>query len=221
MARFGMVIDNRKCVGGMDCVVACKTENDVPDGHCRDWIAKRVEGRMPDLRLTITSERCNHCDRPPCVTCCPTGASHVHDYGKVVLVDHDKCIGCKACARACPRNIITMVPFKSDRMLVVACSNQDAGPDVKAVCEVGCIGCKGCSRRADQVEMEGNLPVIDYDLYGSESDFQVALEKCPRARLTFVGKPSEADLAAVADEELPDEIKADFKTTVDETQWRG
>ena len=102
MARFGMVIDTVRCVGCMDCVVACKTENDVPDGHCRDWIVQRLEGAMPDLRLTITSERCNHCDVPPCVTCCPTGASHVHDYGAVVLVDHDKCIGCKACLAGCP-----------------------------------------------------------------------------------------------------------------------
>lgn len=102
MARLGMVIDTRRCVGCMDCVVACKTENDVPDGHCRDWINQRLEGRMPDLRLTITSERCNHCDNPPCVTCCPTGASHVHDFGQVVLVDHDRCIGCKACLASCP-----------------------------------------------------------------------------------------------------------------------
>jgi Fe-S-cluster-containing dehydrogenase component len=102
VARFGMVIDTRKCVGCMDCVVACKTENDVPDGHCRDWISQRLQGEMPDLRLTITSERCNHCDSPPCVTCCPTGASHVQDFGRVVLVDHDKCIGCKACLAACP-----------------------------------------------------------------------------------------------------------------------
>ena len=102
MPRFGMVIDTRKCVGCMDCVVACKTENDVPDGFCRDWISQRLEGTMPDLRLTITSERCNHCDRPPCVSCCPTGASHVHEFGKVVLVDHEKCIGCKACLASCP-----------------------------------------------------------------------------------------------------------------------
>jgi Fe-S-cluster-containing dehydrogenase component len=102
MARLGMVIDTRKCVGCMDCVVACKTENGVPDGHCRDWITQRLQGTLPHLRLTITSERCNHCDRPPCVNCCPTGASHVHDYGRVVLVDHDKCIGCKACLAACP-----------------------------------------------------------------------------------------------------------------------
>jgi Fe-S-cluster-containing dehydrogenase component len=102
MARLGMVIDTRQCVGCMDCVVACKTENGVPDGHCRDWITQRLEGTMPHLRLTITSERCNHCDNPPCVTCCPTGASHVHDFGQIVLVDHDKCIGCKACLASCP-----------------------------------------------------------------------------------------------------------------------
>ena len=102
MVRLGMVIDTRQCVGCMDCVVACKTENEVPDGYCRDWISQRLEGRMPDLRLTITSERCNHCDNPPCVTCCPTGASHVHDYGGIVLVDHDRCIGCKACLASCP-----------------------------------------------------------------------------------------------------------------------
>jgi len=36
------------------------------------------------------------------VGCCPTGASHVHDYGAGVLVDHDRCIGCKACLASCP-----------------------------------------------------------------------------------------------------------------------
>ena len=154
-----------------------------------------------------------------CTRACKYDAIHVVE--GLATVDYEKCIGCKACARACPRNIITMVPFKSDRMLVVACSNQDTGPDVKAVCELGCIGCQGCSRRADQVEMDGSLPVIDYDQYSSESDFQVALGKCPRASLILVGKPSAEDLAAVAEEELPDEIKADFKTTVDDTKWRG
>jgi Fe-S-cluster-containing dehydrogenase component len=102
VARLGMVIDTRKCVGCMDCVVACKTENEVPDGFCRDWIEQRLEGHYPTLRLEITSQRCNHCDYPPCVQCCPTGASHVHDYGGVVLVDDQLCIGCKACLASCP-----------------------------------------------------------------------------------------------------------------------
>ena len=102
MARFGMVIDTKKCVGCMDCVVACKTENSVPEGLNRDWIVQDVKGVYPTLNMQIRTERCNHCDNPPCVYCCPCGASHVHELGGVVLVHHDKCSGCKACMAACP-----------------------------------------------------------------------------------------------------------------------
>lgn len=102
MARFGMVIDTKKCVGCMDCVVACKTENNVPEGYNRDWIVTVANGKFPDVQMEIQSQRCNHCDNTPCVSCCPTGASHVEDFGKIVLVEHNMCIGCKACVAACP-----------------------------------------------------------------------------------------------------------------------
>ena len=102
MARFGMAIDTARCVGCMDCVVACKTENQLPEGFCRDWITTEVHGKFPTLTMEIRSERCNHCDRPPCVDCCPTGASHVEAFGRVVLVEEGKCIGCKACLASCP-----------------------------------------------------------------------------------------------------------------------
>ena len=102
MARLGMAIDTRRCVGCMDCVVACKTENQTPAGMNRDWISYATKGRYPALSLTIQSERCNHCDSPPCVSCCPTGASHVHDWGGIVLVTREECIGCKACLASCP-----------------------------------------------------------------------------------------------------------------------
>ncbi len=101
-SRYGMAIDTRKCVGCMDCVVACKTENEVPEGFCRDWITYDATGQFPTPHLEIRSERCNHCDRPPCVACCPTGASHVASPGHVVLVTSGKCIGCKACIASCP-----------------------------------------------------------------------------------------------------------------------
>jgi len=154
-----------------------------------------------------------------CTRACLYDAIHVVD--GLATVDYDHCIGCKACSRVCPRNIITMVPFKAERMLVVACSNQDKGPDVKEVCEVGCIGCTACSRHADPMQMTGNLPMIDYDRYAGEADFAVARQKCPRASMLFVGKPSAEDLAAVADEELPQRVQVDFKTTVDDVEWRG
>jgi len=102
MARFGMAIDTKRCVGCMDCVVACKTENEVPEGFCRDWIVEEATGTFPDTRLEIRTERCNHCDEPPCVSCCPTGASHVQEFGSLVMIHPDLCIGCKACLASCP-----------------------------------------------------------------------------------------------------------------------
>jgi Fe-S-cluster-containing dehydrogenase component len=102
MARFGMVIDTATCVGCMDCVVACKTENHVPEGYNRDWIVQDTKGKYPTLSMEIRTERCNQCSNPPCVSCCPTGASHVDDIGGVVLVTKEECIGCKACVASCP-----------------------------------------------------------------------------------------------------------------------
>lgn len=101
MARYAMVIDTKRCVGCADCVVACQTENNVPEGFCRDWIVQDVRGEFPNLQMEIRSERCNHCENPPCVRSCPTGASYV-DVGGIVLVHHEECTGCKACIASCP-----------------------------------------------------------------------------------------------------------------------
>ena len=108
MARYGMAIDTVRCVGCTDCVVACKTENELPEGLCRDWIVTEAAGAFPDTRLEIRSERCNHCDRPPCVHCCPTGASHVEDPGHLVQITKELCIGCKACLASCPYDARTI-----------------------------------------------------------------------------------------------------------------
>jgi len=99
--RYAMAMDTRRCVGCNCCVIACKTENALPSGGFRDWIRTETRGVFPDLSMEIRSERCNHCDNPPCVGCCPTGASHVNR-GETVLVNAKKCTGCKACIAACP-----------------------------------------------------------------------------------------------------------------------
>jgi Fe-S-cluster-containing dehydrogenase component len=99
--RFGMAVDTRRCVGCNACVIACKTENALPEGGFRDWIVQEVSGKFPALSMQIRSERCNHCSAPSCVDACPTGASHVTE-GGVVAVARNKCTGCKACIAACP-----------------------------------------------------------------------------------------------------------------------
>ena len=99
--RYAMAVDTRRCVGCNACVIACKTENALPEGGFRDWVVQEVWGKFPDLSMQIRSERCNQCSDAPCVTACPTGASHVAE-GGAVLVDKAKCTGCKACVAACP-----------------------------------------------------------------------------------------------------------------------
>jgi RnfABCDGE-type electron transport complex B subunit len=157
-----------------------------------------------------------------CETACPFDAIHVID--GLATVDYEKCTGCGKCAEVCPRNIISMIPFKMERMLAIACSNKDAGKHVKAVCKVGCIGCRMCERKGGELfKVTDNLSRIDYDKYDPEmmEAAEVALEKCPMRRIIEVGKPSEEDLKALENEELPSIAEAEFKTTVDKTEWHG
>jgi len=98
---YGMAMDTRRCVACQACVLACKAENEVPSGGFRDWVVTEVRGRFPDLSAENRSERCNHCGTSPCVSACPTGASHVND-GGTVQVSRNRCTGCKACVAACP-----------------------------------------------------------------------------------------------------------------------
>ena len=101
MPRYGMTVDQRLCVTCNACVLACKNENQVPDGAARCWTAQVEWGVFPKLAVETRSERCNHCEKAPCVTACPTRASH-YEPGGIVEVTKDKCIGCKACIVACP-----------------------------------------------------------------------------------------------------------------------
>ncbi len=156
-----------------------------------------------------------------CVISCAFDAIHIRD--GLAVVDYHKCVGCGACAKVCPRNIISMVPFKTERMMIIACSNKDAGKAVKDVCKVGCIGCQACVRKSDYFAVSNNLAHIDYDKYDPESmnEAMLALDKCPMKGIVIVGKPSQKDMDAVKDQEVPELIEADFKTTVDDTEWYG
>ncbi|MBT3202220.1 MAG: RnfABCDGE type electron transport complex subunit B [Phycisphaerales bacterium] len=158
-----------------------------------------------------------------CGAVCKFDAINVID--GLATVDYDKCVGCGACEKICPRHIISMTPFKVSQMLAVTCANNDFGKDVKGVCKVGCIGCKACGRASKAfVFEEGQLiPDLDYDQYNPEEmdDLQVAIHKCPQKRLLMVGNPSDKDIEANADSEAPAIVKPEFETTVDKTEWHG
>lgn len=99
---WGMVIDLRLCIGCQACSLACKQEYGVPRGTY--WTKTLIEevGTYPSVTRVYTPQICNHCEEAPCEKACPTGASYTEEETGVVLVDYDKCVGCRACYVACP-----------------------------------------------------------------------------------------------------------------------
>ena len=99
--RYGMVIDLKRCVGCNSCAVACLAEKGTPLGIHYQRVLKYEVGKYPMARMQFRPILCMHCQEPACLKVCPTGATYQRDDG-IVLVDHNKCIGCRYCVLACP-----------------------------------------------------------------------------------------------------------------------
>ncbi len=97
--KWLMVIDLSKCDGCRKCTEACQKMHCTPTD--REWI--RVF-KMQDDRDTAPyffPKPCFHCDNPPCTKVCPVGATFKRQDG-IVLIDNERCIGCRFCIAACP-----------------------------------------------------------------------------------------------------------------------
>lgn len=94
-----------------------------------------------------------------CTKVCHFDAIHVVD--GVAVVDRDKCVGCGACADACPKSIIQLLP--ASQKVMPACSSHDKGAAVMKICDAGCIGCMKCQREcsAGAITVQNNLAVVD------------------------------------------------------------
>ena len=120
MTQLALVIDLNVCVGCHACVSSCKEWNtsgsagaladlmpygEDPVGTFLHRVQTFEVGEFPDTKTVHFPKSCLHCEDPPCVPVCPTGASFKRKEDGIVLVDYDKCIGCKYCAWACPYGV--------------------------------------------------------------------------------------------------------------------
>ena len=114
-------VDVKKCLACRSCEIACALV------HSKSKVLTEAiaESPQPQKRVTVEGTndfavplQCRHCEDAPCITVCPTDAIHRHTANDPVLIDRDKCIGCKYCLMVCPFGVIDIT---NDEKAVVKC----------------------------------------------------------------------------------------------------
>ncbi|ABM59702.1 4Fe-4S dicluster domain-containing protein [Verminephrobacter eiseniae] len=159
--QLALVIDLNVCVGCHACVTSCKQWNTSgsagpltderpyaadPSGTFFNRVQTYEAGVFPHTETIHLPKSCLHCADPPCVPVCPTGASYKRQQDGIVLVDYDKCIGCKYCAWACPygarefdeqRQVMTKCTLCVDRIHDQQLPEQERKPACVQACPTG------------------------------------------------------------------------------------
>ena len=143
--QLGFYVNLAKCTGCKACQIACKDKNDLPMGVVWRRVAEYTGGEwvkdgnqyVPNNVFTYyVSAACMHCEDALCMNVCPAAAIERRDDG-IVLIDADKCIGCRYCEWACPYGA---PQFDEERGVMTKCTLCadliDAGE--KPACVAGC-----------------------------------------------------------------------------------
>jgi tetrathionate reductase subunit B len=189
--RWGLLIDTNKCSKGCTaCVDACNTENGLKKSNHEDhdstttdaqWIRKlEVKDKTTGFEHSLPV-MCQHCEEPPCVDVCPTGASMKREDG-IVLVDKHICIGCRYCMMACP--------YKARSFIHEDLTDQKAhAPRGKGVVE-SCTLCvhkidngDGTTACAEACDKEGHQAILFGDLKDANSDIAKRVKKEATTRI--------------------------------------
>ncbi len=97
--KWMMVIDLAACDGCGKCSEACSKMHFIPKGQ--EWIRVLRMHDAPEEAPYFFPKPCFHCDNPPCTKVCPVDATFKRSDG-LVLIDNERCIGCRFCMAACP-----------------------------------------------------------------------------------------------------------------------
>ncbi len=192
--RWGMVINLDKCIGCAYCQRACSATNDVAAGM--EWNIV-VEEKTTAGNTFFFTRPCLHCQHAPCVEVCPVKATYQREDGLVVM-DYDRCIGCRYCQVACPydaRRFNWERRHEDDNEWTPTWGIPEVDRRPRGVVEK----CTFCIQRIDQGLENGLVPGDDYDatpacvnicpvearVFGNLNDPDSKISKTIEANATF------------------------------------
>ena len=147
--KFGMVIDLARCGNARKCVDACQEGHLLPKSH--EWMKLYLLQDDNKTSKYWFPRPCFHCDKPMCVSVCPVGATYKRQDG-IVLIDNQRCIGCKFCMTGCPFSVRV---FNWDDPKVIVPEGHVYDPETNIPAVEGTVGkCVFC---ADKLRI-GELP---------------------------------------------------------------
>lgn len=193
MTRLAIAIDKRRCIGCNTCSIACKMQNNIPDGMLWNRVLTEgcelyddAQGSYPNLTRTYVPIACQHCDNAACERACPTGATYTDDKGRV-QIDYDKCIGCRMCMAACPYNARVFNWSDPARSTGFSYGDKEVPVRSKGVMEK----CTLCKERTDRGEepMCVHCCPADARIYGDLDDPDSQISKIIREHNAYVLLP--------------------------------
>jgi molybdopterin-containing oxidoreductase family iron-sulfur binding subunit len=142
--RFVMVIDLARCKNARKCVTKCQKMHSLPPED--EWIKVFLMQDSNDTAPYWFPKPCFHCNQPPCVKVCPVGATYKRTDG-IVLVDNERCIGCKFCMTACPYSSRVFQWKEPEEQ--ISMDNVNYSPESSTPSKVGTVGkCDFCPDNA-------------------------------------------------------------------------
>lgn len=140
MTQYGFFFDQNRCYACQACSIACKDWNGIEPGS-EKWMTvyEWETGVFPEVRIHPLAYSCGHCEKPVCVEACPSGAIFKEDVYGAVLVDRDKCTGCRTCYEVCPYGAPKFASDEPDTKMskcTMCIDRLDKG--MKPVCVLSC-----------------------------------------------------------------------------------
>ena len=148
--EYVMVIDLAKCRHARNCVEDCQKMHYLPPED--EWMKVFLMKDSEDTASYWFPKPCFHCNSPSCVNVCPVGATFKRLDG-LVLVDNDRCIGCKFCMAACPYSARVFNWKEPEHSKDV--SDRPYSPETSVPQQIGTVG--KCDFCPDMAKM-GKLP---------------------------------------------------------------